>query len=256
MRYDDLELLVRSCLDTFYERRLQKLTDLNLKDVLKRKNPYLFRATGAQKASEIVERLLQAHMSSSEESIFGDSFFEPIVRTAARGRMSEGEGLDVVIETSDSYTVISVKSGPNWGNSGQKRDLQTNFNRARNVFATRHVNMVFRALLGQCYGNTSSEPKDNRTYSTRSGQAFWEELTGDPNFYLDLVRAMGDHPIVQREAYDQAWNKAVNRFEREFLVDFSFEDGNINWERLVQFNSGKKPTQPAKTADDAKPKKK
>jgi hypothetical protein len=58
-------------------------------------------------------------MSSSEETIFGDAFFEPIVKGVCGGVAAGGQGVDVVVETEDAYTVISVKSGPNWGNSSQ-----------------------------------------------------------------------------------------------------------------------------------------
>jgi hypothetical protein len=52
--------------------------------------------------------------------------------------------------------------------------------------------------------------------------------------------------MEHRAIYEQEWNKAVNRFEREFLNEFATEDGGINWEKLTQFNSGKDKTQTEK----------
>ena len=77
MNTAELEALIRKSLDEFYRRRLQKLSTLKLGDTLRKKNPYLFRAMGIQNAAEIVEGILQAYMSSSDEGIFGDVFFEP-----------------------------------------------------------------------------------------------------------------------------------------------------------------------------------
>lgn len=238
MQPGELTRVVYEALSTFYKRRLQKLSELNLKDTLKKKNPYLFRAVGVRDANEIVEGLLRAYMSSSEETIFGDAFFEPVVKAACRGVAASGSGIDVVIEKDDSYTVISVKSGPNWGNSSQMAKLQTDFNTAYAVFTNKKLSKQFRAVLAHCYGRARGEPTAKRTYSVRSGQAFWAEITGDPDFYLKLIRAMDDYPIDHRREYDREYAKAVNRFTKEFLNEFSMPDGSIDWEKLVRFNSG------------------
>jgi hypothetical protein len=70
----ELEVLIAKCLQDFYKRRLEKLEKLKLRTFLKRKNPYLFRAMGMQKASDIVERVLEAYISASDETIFGNVF--------------------------------------------------------------------------------------------------------------------------------------------------------------------------------------
>jgi hypothetical protein len=75
MNLSELEDTIRQSLDEFYKRRIRKLSELQLKEVLRKKNPYLLHATGIGKASEIVEEVLRAYMSSSDESIFGDAFF-------------------------------------------------------------------------------------------------------------------------------------------------------------------------------------
>jgi hypothetical protein len=157
MRSDELEALVHRSLDDFYRRRLQKLSDLKLRETLRKKNPYLFRAVGVQKASEIVARLLEAYMSSSEETIFGDAFFEPIVKAVCGGTAAGVAGVDVVIETEDEYTVISVKSGPNWGNSSQMSKLGQDFMTARSVFANKEAQEAVSRSSGPLLW-----PKDRR----------------------------------------------------------------------------------------------
>ncbi len=235
---DELEALIRQHLEEFYERRIQRLSGLNLTDALRRKNPYLFRAIGMQKASEIVEQLLRAFMSSSDEGIFGDAFFEPIAKAVCGGFASDGFGGDVIIETPDEYTVISVKSGPNWGNSSQMQKLKQDFETSYRRFSNRRLKKHFRALLGHCYGRKTGETSASRPYAVRSGQAFWEEITGDPDFYLQLIRLMKDYPIEHRIEFDKEWNKAINRFELELLKNFATPEGAIDWEKIVAFNSG------------------
>ena len=49
---------------------------------------------------------------------------------------------------------------------------------------------------------------------------------------------MKNEPSKHRVIYKKAWAAAVNRFTVEFIKDFCNSNGSINWEKLVQFNSG------------------
>jgi hypothetical protein len=40
-------------------------------------------------------------------------------------------------------------------------------------------------------------------------------------------------------AFEQSYQKASNRPVKEFINEFCLEDGSIDWERLVEFNSGR-----------------
>src|SRR5438128_2394097 len=91
MNPSELEDLIRQCLDVFYKRRIKKLSELKLSNVLRKKNPYLLRAMGVQNAAEIVSEILKAYMSSSDETIFGDAFFEPLAKLCSRGVISPSE---------------------------------------------------------------------------------------------------------------------------------------------------------------------
>jgi len=235
---DALENIVGECLDNFYKRRLQKLNDLKLKDTLKKKNPYLYRATGSEKAQDIVEDLLRAFMSSSDEGIFGDAFFEPLAQKVSGGVTSPSPGVDVAIETDRAYKAIAVKSGPNVFNAQSKAKQLDNFMSLRSRL--QKLQKHFDAVVGYGYGKKVSEANAKKIFRELSGQVFWENLTGDPEFYLRIIRQMKDRPAIHKPEYNLAWAKAINRFTKEFLDDFSLEDGGINWEILTEFNSGKK----------------
>jgi hypothetical protein len=232
-----LEELIKKHLDEFYSRRTAKLTSLNLTEALTKKNPYLFRARGVQQASEIVAELLQAYISSSDESIFGDAFFEPIAKAVSGGQTGGGEGIDMIKETDVTVTAYAVKSGPHWGNADQWNRQRQNFQSLQNRL--RKLHKAFDPVLGYGYGRRNTDPKGSKNYRQRSGQAFWEELTDDSDFYLKLIRLMKHYPQEHRVRYQVEWKRAVNRFEREFLNNFSTPDGDIDWEKLVEFNSGK-----------------
>lgn len=71
-----------------------------------------------------------------------------------------------------------------------------------------------------------------------AGQAFWQEITGDADFYLKIIRLMKDKPHKHTTIYHTAWDAAVNRFTKEFIDEFCHKDGSIDWEELTKFNSG------------------
>ena len=66
---------IATALDNFYMNLIKKVDSLNVKAVMKRKNPYLFRAKAMNGAAQIIDAILAAFVSSSEETIFGNVFF-------------------------------------------------------------------------------------------------------------------------------------------------------------------------------------
>ncbi|BCW94780.1 MAG: hypothetical protein KatS3mg018_0262 [Fimbriimonadales bacterium] len=240
MNPEALQNLVKKCLEDFYKRRIGNLSNLQLKQVLKRKNPYLLRAIGLRTAAELVEFLLQMHTQASDETIFGETFVEPIALAISGGHKSSAKGIDLEIDAGTQYKAIAVKSGPNVFNSSQTARMNDEFQELYNRLR-QHLSQLgkqFDPVLGCAYGKRVSPPTTRRRYRIVSGKAFWEELTGDPEFYLELVRLMQDYPEQQKQAYQQEWAKAVNRFTRDLLNEFANAEGELDWEKIVRFNSG------------------
>lgn len=236
MNSEDLEKLIAKCLNDFYIRRTKKIEELKLKEFLEKKNPYLFRATGIEKASEIVEDILKAFISSSDEGIFGDAFFEPIAKMVSGGIASPSSGVDIAIEGAKTYTAIAMKSGPHWGNAGQLTKQNTDFVALQSRLYK--LQKQFDPVIGHGYGRLNNHPK-GKVYRNSSGEVFWTELTGDPDFYLKLIRLMKDEPQKHRPAYKLAWNAAINRFTGDFIKEFCDTAGRIDWEKLTIFVSSK-----------------
>ncbi len=92
-------------------------------------------------------------------------------------------------------------------------------------------------MLGHAYGRLKTEPTKDRVYRDRSGQAFWAEITGDKDFYLKLIRLMKDEPLKHKKDYNPTLNAAINKFTAEFVKDFCFPNGQIDWEKVVRFVS-------------------
>ena len=69
---NDVIEYVEQNISVFHEKRISKIGELKLKEVLQKKNPYMFKAKYLQTADSIVEELLNTYISSSEETMFGD----------------------------------------------------------------------------------------------------------------------------------------------------------------------------------------
>ena len=72
-----------------------------MKAVLKHKNPYLFKVKNITTAGDFIKTVLDAHLSSQEETLFG-SFLEGlaiyICNYVYRGSKSSAEGIDLELE--------------------------------------------------------------------------------------------------------------------------------------------------------------
>ena len=72
LNLEDVLQYVEQNIGTFHEQRIQSLDKLKLSEVLKRKNPYLFKAKYVLTPAKIIQGIVDAHISSNEETIFGD----------------------------------------------------------------------------------------------------------------------------------------------------------------------------------------
>ncbi|MDY0329220.1 MAG: PmeII family type II restriction endonuclease [Thiomonas sp.] len=223
----------------FHDKRLQSLDGLKLKTVLKRKNPYLFKAKHVESAPVLVEQLLDAHLSSQEETIFGDFLESLAIHVCSLvydGRKSTSEGIDLEFDRDGARYIVSIKSGPNWGNSSQIKKMRDHFKQARRIYgASRHMITV----NGCCYGRDNKPDKGE--YLKLCGQSFWELISGSPEMYQDLIEPLGHQARARNEAFSTAYAKVINRFSADFIQEFCLPDGAIDWHKLVAFNSSKIP---------------
>ena len=239
--YDEEEVVeaIAKALETFYGSLIEKIDGLDILKIMKRKNPYLYRAKAMENASEIVENVLSAFVSSSEETIFGNCFFEPLAIAASGGNKALAEGIDIMVEHKDINTIyaVAVKSGPSVFNADSKKRQEQNFTAASRL--AQQAKARYMAYIGYAYGKKKESGRGKpKMYQEIAGKQFWAELTGDEDFYLKIIKFMGELPEQYVSAFKESYNKASNRLVREFSNQFCTEDGSIDWEKLVEFNSG------------------
>lgn len=222
----------------FHDKRLECLKKLDLKRLLK-KNPYLFKAKNLNTAGELVASLLEAFLSSSEEKLFGD-FLETLAIFVANnqfsGHKSTAQGIDLEIIRNNTHFIISIKSGSNWGNAAQHKKLESDFGNAIKVLKQSHLNINVQPILGICYGKTKTSIV--RNYLKLVGQNFWYFISGDKELYIDIIEPIGYRAKEHNEEFLINKAKLINIFTKNFIEEFCFHDGSINWNKLVEFNSG------------------
>ena len=233
---------VEQNIGTFHEKRLEALQDLKLDDLLLRKNPYLFKSKNITTAAELVKVLLDAHLSSQEETLFG-RFLERLAVFASgithNGGPSTAEGVDLEFSKGSTKYIVSIKSGPKWGNSSQIKKMKDNFAAASQRLHQIDPNLMVVAVNGCCYGREETSHKG--TYFKYCGQKFWELVSDDRDFYTRIIEPLG-HRAKQRNAeFQRSYGAVQNRFTEEFIQRFCDEDRNIDWDRLVRFSSSTTP---------------
>ncbi len=230
---------VREVMGEFYERRVARLETLEMVDVLGRKNPYLLKAAGISTAEELVEDLMDSHLAAQEPGLFGTVMEKLAIRVCAEaygGRKSGIGGIDLEFEKGGTKYIVSVKSGPNWGNSGSIKAMEEDFGKAKRVLNTNTSGVRVVAVNGCCYGRTATEDKGG--YLKLCGKAFWELISGDGEMYLKVHRLIGAEAEARRGEFEEKAGKVRARFVGEFGERFCDESGAILWDKLVEFNSG------------------
>ena len=208
--------------------------------VLKSKNPYLYRAKNIVTAGELVKSILDAHLSSQEEGIFGEFLEGLAIFINAKvygGRKSAIVGIDMEFEKETVEYFVTIKSGPNWGNSGQVEKMKENFRKAKKIRRTNVKNVNVVCVNGCCYGKEGNEDKGE--FLKLCGQRFWQFISGEEDLYVDIIEPLGHKAKEKNEEFLVAYAEVVNQFTKQFMNEYCTIDGrSIDWPKIVRLNSG------------------
>lgn len=232
---------VENNIGTFHIKRIERLDKLKLITVLKKKNPYLFKAKHILTASEIVQSIVDAFISSNEETIFGD-WLEGLaifINQKVYGGWKSGiPNIDLEFDRDNVRYIINIKSGPNWGNSSQISKMKSDFLTAKRTLRTSNSKLTVVSINGCCYGIDNNPDKGD--YFKYCGQEFWEFISGNKNFYLEIIEPLGHKSKERNDEFIKSYSNMLNQFTRDFIKDFCKSSGEIDWEKLVKLNSGMK----------------
>lgn len=229
---------IEKTIPDFHASRIKSIRNLRLEKVLKRKNPYLFKAKNITTGHDLVSSVLDAFLSSQEETIFG-TFLEQLALFVCNkvyaGKKSAAEGIDIEFQKDTLYYIMAVKSGPNWGNSSQIQRMRDTFKKAKRILQTNRKSINIIAVNGCCYGKNKSEDKGD--YLKLCGQSFWQFISGVESLYIDLIEPIGHQAKKRNEEFQEEYAKVINQFTRSFTCEFCDNNGAIMWDKLVNLSS-------------------
>lgn len=240
LNLNDVKEYVSQNIGAFHSARLESLSKLKLKKILSRKNPYLFKARNVLTSESLVKQILDAHLSSQQETIFG-GFLEGlaifICGKVYGGIKSAAEGIDLEFTKGKVKYIVTIKSGAHWGNSSQKTQMKANFKKAKRILGTNTSKINIVAVNGCCYGRDNVPDKGD--YLMYCGQIFWEFVSGDPNLYIEIIEPLGHQAKLKNEEFEKQYSILINKFTTEFSAEFC-PKGEIDWVKLVELNSSKR----------------
>jgi len=235
----ELNQYVNTNIVFFHEKRINRLHTLTLQKLIK-KNPYLFKAKAIESAGDLISGFLEALLSSSEEKMFGD-FLEGLAifisSKTRNGHKSAATGIDLEFIEDNQHYLISIKSGTNWGNSSQIRKLSQDFSQARKIILQQNAQINVKNILGICYGKTRTALSNNG-YWKLVGQNFWYFISGEKDLYTDIIEPIGFEAKRHNKKFTKDKNNFLNKMTGDFIKIYCNENGEINWDILVEHNSG------------------
>ena len=222
---------LRKAIDGFTDKLKAKL-NASPASFVSRKNPFLFRIRSAQGPEDLAWKLIDAVMSSSEETIFGNVLEElaVIVCKYAKGGQKSGiENIDLeYYDDSNNRVIVQIKSGENWGNSSQHRALRETFRKATVVIKQGDRLQNVRCIEGCCYGRSRIDYVG--THERIVGDHFWEEISGwdgATDAILELIGEYAENGL--QELRRNAHAKILN-----YLRTQGIANGNVlHWEKFL-----------------------
>lgn len=240
----EVSAYINDHIGTFHQKRLDSLQDFRLDQLIRRKNPYLLRAKNIATSGQIVQSMIDAFLSSQEETIFGD-FMEGVavfvnqqVYNGQKPPPNNPEGIDLIFRNGALLYIVSIKSGPNWGNSDQLKRMLSNFAQASETLKLQHPGLEIVPVNGCIYGQ-DAKPRKNKAgtiYYKLCGQDFWRFVSGSDHLYTEIIEPLGHQAKQRNDAFNEIYYNQVNRFTTEFGLKYCLPNGAINWNLLVELS--------------------
>ncbi len=173
--------------------------------------PYLAAyLTGELTPESVAKALLYPRvLGTSITTSFGmnmQTFISDVLKNSF-GSMVSGIDIEFKDALDGRHKYCQVKLGPNTINKDDVVTIHNHFKDARNLGRTNNVKVAHGDLVvaivygepGQASGHYK-KLRDEYDYPLFIVQEFWQRLTGDENFYTELLRAISEVAIEARSA--------------------------------------------------------
>ena len=249
INYEKLNTFIASdIIKPFYEIRLARLKFAKLSTISKRKNPYLFKAKNIETAGDLAKSILDAFLSSQEETIFGDlmeNLAIHVCHKVFRGKKAE-EGkyrsVDLIFDRDKKTYIVGIKSGPNWGNSDQVNTMKRNLKVAKKILRAELGKKDIVSVNGCMYGRDNNPHKVNKdpdlSYYKICGQAFWDLISGDAQLYKKIIQPLDKEAKKRDEVFKKLYVKKINEMTKD-VVDLFYTKETLDWNKIIDYVSKK-----------------
>lgn len=178
-------------------KKLKSIKEFNI-------NPFLWNylanfASGKSDYESLAKALiLPRALGTSINTSFGSraqSFITRIFK-GVFGSQIDGMDIEFIDQIDGRKKYCQVKAGPNILNKDDVQPIKAKFTKAANLARANHLDVnVGDYVFGLLYGEESDLSAFildiKKDFTTYVGRDFWYHLTGDLNFYDELVRAIG-----------------------------------------------------------------
>jgi hypothetical protein len=201
----------------------------------------LLKAKGLSTPRDLVKTILDAFLSSQEETMLGGFLEGLAVFTAEKAYGAKGKstttGLDIEMDKDGVRYFVAVKSGPSWGNSSQIAKMQIDFKTAAKVYRQNTNALPVQFVNGCCYGKQSEKSEDKGSYLKLCGQRFWSFISGDAELYIKIVEPIGNKAKERNAEFLAQYELVVDAFTELFRTHFCDAHNLILWDTLIRHSS-------------------
>ena len=249
INYEKLNTFIASdIIKPFYEIRLARLEFAKLSTISKRKNPYLFKAKNIETAGDLAKSILDAFLSSQEETIFGDLMENLAIHVCHKvfgGKKAEKgkyRSVDLIFDRDKKTYIVGIKSGPNWGNSDQVNIMKRNFKTTKKILRAKLRKKNIISVNGCMYGKDNNPYKANKdrdlSYYKICGQAFWDLISGDDQLYKKIIQPLDKEAKKRDEVFKKLYVKKINEMTKD-VVDLFYTKETLDWNKIIDYVSKK-----------------
>lgn len=249
INYEKLnDFIVSDVIQPFYSIRLERLELAKLAVIAKRKNPYLFKAKNIETSGDLAKGLLDAFLSSQEETIFGDLMENLAIHVChqvfggEKAEKGKYRSVDLIFERDGKTYIVGIKSGPNWGNSDQISIMKRNFGKAKQILRTEFGKKEIISINGCMYGKDNVPHKVSKnpdlSYHKICGQAFWELVSGDNELYKKLIQPLDKEAKKRDEIFKELYVKKINEMTKD-IVSLFYTKSSLDWDKIIEYVSKK-----------------
>ncbi|CUP05446.1 Uncharacterised protein [Clostridium baratii] len=183
--------------ETIVKNHIKNTKKINLKKF--NINPFLIKylanfLTGSSSPNDIAKALIYPRvLGTSINTSFGMNLQKFCTQTL-KGFSSTTTGIDIeFIDCLDNRKkYCQIKAGPNTINHDDVETIKNHFDSVRKLARTNNLNLNYNDLIVGVFYGTEDElsahyKRLDESFPVYVGKEFWYRLTGDENFYYDLI---------------------------------------------------------------------